>query len=244
MTRPLEAIFFDVDDTLYSTTEFAATARKNAVRAMIDSGLQITEEECLHELEEVIQEFSSNYEHHFDKLLLRLPRERMQGVSPLVLVAAGMVGYHDTKFHGLSPYSDAIEVLKVLGERGLKLGIISAGIGIKQAEKVVRLGLNKLVSSQAVFITDSIGIAKTNPKLFLRACAHFHVSPAQTMYVGDNPPVDVDVPHRAGMITVHSRRSGKHLNDDNQFAPDHVIHNFWDLLELIDEQYAVISSKQ
>ncbi|MHC4884022.1 MAG: HAD-IA family hydrolase [Planctomycetota bacterium] len=242
MPAPLEAIFFDVDDTLFSTTEFAAAARRNAVRAMIQAGLDIEEDECLRELEEVIQEFSSNYEHHFDKLLLRLPRERLRGVSPLVLVAAGMTGYHDTKFHGLSPYEDAIEVLKILGERGLKLGIISAGIGIKQAEKVVRLGLNALVSSQAIFITDSIGIAKSNPKLYLRACAHFHVAPERTMYVGDNPAVDVDVPHEAGMITVHSRRSGKHLNDENQHDPDHIIHNFWDLLEIIDNQYELVTA--
>ncbi|MFW5858242.1 MAG: HAD family hydrolase, partial [Planctomycetota bacterium] len=118
--RPLEAIFFDVDDTLYSTTEFAARARRNAVRAMRKAGLRLEEEACLHELEEVVNEFTSNYEHHFDKLLLRLPREMLGGVSPLILVAAGMIGYHDTKFHDLSPYEDAIEVLRILRERGVK----------------------------------------------------------------------------------------------------------------------------
>ena len=66
---------------------------------------------------------------------------------------------------------------------------------------------------------------------------YFQVAPERTMYVGDNPAVDVDVPHEAGMITVHSRRSGKHLNDENRHTPDHVIHNFWDLLEVIDTHY-------
>ena len=32
----LKAIFFDIDDTLYSTSEFAATARRNAMEAMIE----------------------------------------------------------------------------------------------------------------------------------------------------------------------------------------------------------------
>jgi putative hydrolase of the HAD superfamily len=239
MKKPLDAIFFDVDDTLYSTTEFAAQARRNAVRNMIASGLDMDEDECLAELEEVISEFSSNYEHHFDKLLLRLPRESLRGVSPLVLVAAGMIGYHDTKFHGLHPHTDAIEVLKILRERQVKLGIITAGIGIKQAEKVVRLELDKLVLPQAIFITDSIGIAKTNTKLYLRACAMLGVEPPRTMYVGDNPVTDIDVPHEVGMVTVHSRRSGKHVNATNQHKPDYVIHNFWDLLELLDAEFDI-----
>jgi putative hydrolase of the HAD superfamily len=239
MKKPLQALFLDVDDTLYSTTEFAAQARRNAVKAMIRAGLRIDEEACLHELEEVVSEFSSNYEHHFDKLLLRLPRERLGGVSPLILVAAGMVGYHDTKFHDLKPYEDVIEVLKILRERALPVGVITAGIGIKQAEKVVRLGINRLVEQDAIHITDSIGIAKSNPKLFLRACAGQKSLPERTMYVGDNPAADVDVPHKIGMITVQSRRTGRHVDNVSEHQADHHIHNFWDLLELIDEHYEI-----
>jgi putative hydrolase of the HAD superfamily len=238
--KPLEAIFLDVDDTIYSTTEFAARARRNAVQAMRAAGLRMDEEECLRELEEVVSEFSSNYEHHFDKLLLRLPREALGGISPLVLVAAGMTGYHDTKFHEFSPHEDALEVLRTLGERGLKLGVISAGIGIKQAEKIVRLGLNRLIRPDAIFITDAIGIAKTNPKIFLRACRQLAVEPPRAMYVGDNPVSDVDVPHEAGMIAVQSRRSGKHVDKASRTQPDHVIHNFYDLLEIIDAEYEIV----
>lgn len=237
MKRPLSAIFLDVDDTLYSTTEFAARARRNAVKAMIRAGLRMEEEACLHELEEVVAEFSSNYEHHFDKLLLRLPREMLGGISPMILVAAGMIGYHDTKFHDLSPYEDAIEVLRILGDRGLTLGVITAGIGIKQAEKVVRLGLHKLLRPEAIFITDTIGISKSNPKLFVRACSVIKAQPAHSMYVGDNPATDIDAPHELGIVTVQSRRSGKHLDNKSEHAPDYIIHNFWDLLEIIDRDF-------
>lgn len=238
--RDLQCIFFDIDDTMYSTTEFAARARKNAVQAMIRAGLRLGEEECLKELDEVISEFSSNYEHHFDKLLLRLPREAIGDSSPLILVAAGMCGYHDTKFHDLSPFEDAIEVLKLLRERKLRLGIISEGLGIKQAEKVVRLGLHTLISPQAVFITDSIGISKDNPKLYLRACDKLKVEPAKCMYVGDNPERDVDVPHSVGLATTLSKRSGKHINKESRVPPDHIIHNFWDLLDLIQANYKIV----
>ncbi len=237
--KEIEGIFFDIDDTIYSTTEFAAQARRNAVEAMLDAGLQMDADECLKELEEVIEEFSSNYEHHFDKLLLRLPREVLGESSPIILVAAGMAGYHDTKFHGLTPYEDAIEVLKLLNEKPLKMGIISAGIGIKQAEKVVRLGLHKLISPKKIIITDSIGISKQNPKLYLRGCKMLGCDPKKTIYVGDNPKNDVDVPHEVGMITFLSKRSGKYLNEKSKHKPDYVIHNFWDILDLIEKEFII-----
>jgi putative hydrolase of the HAD superfamily len=60
----LKAIFFDIDDTLYSTYEFSEMARENAIRAMISAGLRMSKEELRQELDEIVHEFSSNYEYH------------------------------------------------------------------------------------------------------------------------------------------------------------------------------------
>jgi putative hydrolase of the HAD superfamily len=61
----LRAIFFDVDDTLYSTTEFAERARYAAVDSMIEHGLKMPREEVYRELMEVVREFSSNNDRHY-----------------------------------------------------------------------------------------------------------------------------------------------------------------------------------
>ena len=53
----LRAIFFDIDDTLFSTSAFAARARRNAIQAMVLHGLQMEPEEALRELNEVIAEY-------------------------------------------------------------------------------------------------------------------------------------------------------------------------------------------
>ncbi len=237
--RPLRALFLDVDDTVYSITEFAQAARRNAIRAMIDAGVNMEEGALMNELEEVISEFSSNHEHHFDKLICRLPPEVYAGQSPLILVAAGVVAYHQTKFREFAPYEDAIEVLRILKDRGLLLGIITAGVAIKQAEKIYRLGLHKLVCPTYIYITDLLGINKTNPKIFLRACREAGAEPRECMYAGDNPSVDVDVPGECGLYTVLSRRSGKYMGIEPDRTPDHVVHNFYDLLEIIDQDYQI-----
>jgi putative hydrolase of the HAD superfamily len=166
--KPLDAIFFDIDDTLFSTTVFADKARRAAVDAMIRAGLRTDRNTALRELEEVLAEFTSNYGNHFDKVIDRLPAEAGQGVNKAVIVAAGVVAYHDTKWRELQVHDDVYEVLKWLAGTQLIRGIISAGITIKQAEKLVRLQLVEFVTPSAVFFTDQIGFSKANPKLYRR----------------------------------------------------------------------------
>ena len=67
VTQPPQAIFFDIDDTLFSTTVFADKARRAAIDAMVRCGLRADRNDALRELDEVIAEFSSNYGGHFDK---------------------------------------------------------------------------------------------------------------------------------------------------------------------------------
>lgn len=238
--KPLRALFFDVDDTLYSSTEFAAGARRLAAQAMIRTGLRVDEETLIQELDEVILEFGSNDDQHFDKLLSRLPKEAIPSGGRLFIIGAGIIAYHQCKFRNFAPYEDALEVLKRLHEKGLVLGIITAGIPLKQVEKFLRLNLAPLIDFNRVFITESVGIAKTNTKIFAHACRSIGAPPAESGYVGDNPSVDVDIPHRIGMRTFFSRRGGKYENIPGVAKPDHVIHNFWDLLDTVDREYEII----
>src|SRR5437667_358533 len=69
----LALLTFDIDDTLYSSTEFARLARENSLKAMIAAGLKIDLKAAIAELDEVVAEFSSNDEHHFDRMLERVP---------------------------------------------------------------------------------------------------------------------------------------------------------------------------
>ncbi len=236
---PLKAVFFDIDDTLYSTSEFARRARANAVRAMIRMGLKISPEWGLKELEEVVSEFSSNYPSHYDKFISRLPAETYQGINPAVLVAAGVVAYHQTKLAELNPYPDVVEVLNLLARTRLIRGVITAGLTVKQAEKIVRLKIYDCLTPSAIFISDQIGIGKPNPKLYQRACESTGIEASSAMYIGDNPTYDIDPANSIGMITVRNRRSGKFLDSEGKSRADFEIQSFWDLLAILRERFHV-----
>lgn len=229
----LRAIFFDIDDTLFSTSTFAERARENSVDAMIAMGVRCGREMLLRELEEVVHEFSSNYEHHYDKLISRLPIECTIGLNVPLIVAAGVVAYHETKFRELSSYDDVTEVLRILAGYPLILGIVSSGLTLKQMEKLIRLKVYPFLNPSAILISDQVGINKPNPKLYHRAVERVGVETGEALYVGDHPVHDIDAANAAGLITVWNRREGKHLDSRGRTKPDHVIFNFWDLLDLV-----------
>lgn len=239
MTRALDAIFFDIDDTLYSTSVFADKARRAAIDAMVVHGLRASREACLKELEEVLEEFSSNYDHHFDKVVQRLPPEASSGINPAIVVAAGVVAYHETKERELKVYDDVYEVLRWLAGTDLVRGVISAGWTIKQAEKVIRLKIHEFLTPEAIFFTDQIGISKPNPKLYRRVLSELSLEPERTMYVGDNPTHDIDPCNEIGMITVRSRRAGRWMDAEGRTRPDYEIRDFLELRDVLKRDFGV-----
>ncbi|HED64964.1 MAG TPA: TIGR02253 family HAD-type hydrolase [Planctomycetes bacterium] len=234
----LTSILFDVDDTLFSTTEFAARARRNAVRAMVAAGLDLPEDLVLRELQEVIFEFSSNYGHHFDRLLQRLKPHGLDGTNPAIVVAAGIVAYHNTKYEQLAPFDDVVPLLEALRDAGVQTGVITHGWTAKQAEKLVRLGLTEHFDPRAIFISDQVGISKPNPKLYAHVLRELGRQPQEVAYVGDNPSHDIAPPQSLGMVAIWAKRSAKHRCEPG-LVPDHTVDDFTELAELLRTRFEI-----
>jgi putative hydrolase of the HAD superfamily len=236
----LRAVLFDLDDTLYPTTEFARRARTAALQAMIAAGLRVPLERAQAELDEVTAEFSSNYDRHLDQLLGRLPAESYAPVNPAVIVAAGVVAYHETKRRGLAAFPEALEALRGLASTGgLTLGVVTAGLPAKQAEKLVRLGVIPFFDPRAIFIADQMGFEKSDPALYRAVCAALALPPAECMYVGDHPVRDADSARAAGLVTVLLRHGGKYSALAGSTEPDYTVGGFRELLEIIGRDFEV-----
>ncbi|MFO0934620.1 MAG: HAD-IA family hydrolase [Planctomycetota bacterium] len=236
----LDVIVFDIDDTLYSTTAFAIDARRNAVQAMIAQGLDVPEEEAIRELTEVVAEFTSNYDEHLDRLLDRLGPSRWGGRNPSVLIAAGVVAYHQTKERQLRPLPDAVVLLRSLHQAHVRVGILSAGLRVKQAEKLVRLGVLPWIDPGAIFFSDQLGVSKPNPKIFTKTCEALKVPPGRVLYVGDRPATDVGPARAAGLKTVHYRGAHGRYSDTPATPPaDHEVELLTDLKPILRTVYGL-----
>jgi len=214
------------------------------VIAMQRHGVKVPTEALLKELAETISEFGSNYDHHFDKLLLRLPRRVVYSINRSIVIAAAIAAYHDAKFRLLRPFPEVIPSLRELARTTLIRGIITDGLEIKQTEKLIRLKVTPMLTARAIFISDQIGISKPNPKIYLRACDDLGISPAQAMYVGDHPVKDIDAANAAGLTTVLVNRGGRHSKERGRTAPSYSITSFNHLLHVLRRDFRVAPSRK
>lgn len=221
----IKAVFFDLDDTLVDTTKLVKIARKNAIENMIRHGLPADFNTAYNELLELINEYGSNFPHHFDYLLRRLDLE----YNPK-LVAAGVIAYHNTKFAHLREIRHARKALLKLKEMGLRLGIITDGNPIKQWEKIIRLDLDDFFEN--VVISDFEGVKKPHPKIYQKALKIFKVNAEETIMVGDRLYSDIYGAKRVGMHTVWFRY-GKYANKEIEYQK-YADYEIKDILELPD----------
>ncbi|GGF82152.1 haloacid dehalogenase [Paenibacillus albidus] len=74
---------------------------------------------------------------------------------------------------------------------GHTVGIITNGPREHQMNKIIGLGVDKLIPAERIFISDAVGIAKPDPEIFAYVNRKTGTSAAHSMYVGDTWDNDV-----------------------------------------------------
>lgn len=234
--RHISGVIFDLDDTLYDISAISQTGRMAALNAMLDHGLDINVDEAYTVLQDIIKEFGSNYEHHFNILLRRL---QVNDTRFYLYIGAAVAAYHDSINSSFAVYPDVRPTLADLRNRKKKLCILTDGPPAKQCEKIVRLGISPLFDEVIVSDEERVAIRKPNPELFRRGCEILGLRPDLCMYVGDRYHNDIVPAHKAGLVTVLIHRGGKYdiCQKPNQVSikPDFEINNLSDIVKIIDD---------
>jgi len=149
------------------------------------------------------------------------------------------MAYHATKAE-LKPFPDVPPFLRRVHATGdIVLGVITHGLEIKQAEKLLLLNLLQWINPSAIFISDQLGISKPNPKLYQRACSALGLDPHEAMYIGDSPLSDVDPVNHIGMISVRILRENRFTGQQGQTQPRFTIGSFDDLVPILADEFGV-----
>ncbi|WP_460233179.1 HAD family hydrolase [Aurantivibrio plasticivorans] len=99
------------------------------------------------------------------------------------------------------PKSNALQAIRSLHGKGLKLGLVSNGKSPFQERNFDALGVSDLFD--AVIVSDAVGCRKPDCAIFELACRSLEVSPEESVFVGDNPKADIDGARSFGMYTVY-----------------------------------------
>ncbi len=224
----IKAVFFDIDNTLYDSTLQVEMVRRNAIKAMIEAGLEIDEEEGLKALKEIVNVKGSNYQHQFNDLLKKFG----YADSPRI-IAAGILAYHNTKTAYLVPFPDTVPVLLTLRERGYKIGVITEGLAVKQWEKLISLGLQHFFHT--VLISEEVKKQKPDAEMFSIAARRIGCKPKEAAMIGDRLDKDIRGAKLAGMTTIQILK-GKYADQKpacREEEPDYVVNDLKQILTIL-----------
>jgi putative hydrolase of the HAD superfamily len=222
----MNAVVFDLDNTLYPETEFVKSGMKAAACYLSARyGLEKARifENMLHVLER------DGRGKVFDKILRELGLYSPERVLVLVQIYRS----HRPK---IQLFEDVVPTLHRLREAMIKSGILTDGIVSVQKNKIDALGLDRLVD--VILCTDELGrdYWKPSPVPFKVVLEHLNLSPTEASYVGDDISKDFAAPNSLGMLTIQiKRRSAKQQpkNDSVNAAPKHVVSALGDILPII-----------
>lgn len=205
---PLQAVLFDLDDTLYPQADYLAGAWRAVAEAAAPQAARPVETiRCA--LEQVAS-LGSDQGRIIDRALEQLGLEGI-AVGPLVEVFRA---YAPDR---LEPYPGVMAGLGSL-RRVVRVGLVTDGDVEIQRAKLRALGLDE--AFDVVVFSDQLGRhhRKPDPEPFRAALASLGIAPAAGVYIGDRPDKDVLGATTAGLRAVRVR-TGEYRDLPNTIEP-------------------------
>lgn len=210
--RPVEAVGFDLDGTLFDHRGSATEGVRVFLREL---GVKPTDEivEFWFSVEEVEFEhwrsgrisFADQRRRRIRRVLTELGVEYQDGAADLDRLFERYLANYERAWR---LYPDVDEVLTTLRHRGLRLGLLTNGSEEQQRRKLMRTGLEGRFD--AICVSEEIGEQKPDRAAFDALARMLGVEPGRCLFVGDSPEQDIAGARAAGMraTLIERRRAG------------------------------------
>jgi HAD superfamily hydrolase (TIGR02253 family) len=207
--RAIQAVVFDLDNTLYDFMGAKHQAIVAAVDAMIDAGLDLTPEEGYRRIFAIYADKGIEYQKVFNAFL----QQELGAVEDRILAAA-VVAYRRSRDGTLALYPHALSTLNLLAKQGYRLAVLSDAPRFEAWIRLYMLRLHHLFDLVLTF--DDTGIRKPDPEPFRQVLSRLEVEPHQAVMVGDWPERDIAGAKLAGIHTVYARYGDKYPSKDRE----------------------------
>ena len=204
---PIEALLFDLDDTLYDERQYVISGFR-AVAAHIAGTTGLDEDSLCRRMIEIL-ELDGRGE-IFDRLLADF------GISGEATEIKKLVSCYRNHRPSLKFYPEAAAILRSLGAR-YRLAVVTDGLPVMQRAKVEALGLASLVDH--IVYTWEIDAPKPDPAGFQQALELLDTTAENAALVADHPEHDMLPGAKLGMTLVRVRTGRQREAPDNIGAP-------------------------
>jgi 2-haloacid dehalogenase len=197
MGAKYKAVFFDADDTLFDYPRAERAAVRACLREFgIRVGLGTFIDSYRRHNKEMWQAFERG---ETDQATLRVERFRRVAaefaIADLPVERVG-VFYLDALAGQPQLYPGALATVRALAKK-FPLALVTNGIAAVQRRRFAASPITPFF--QAVVISEEVGIAKPDPRIFAPALQKIGVAAGEVLYVGDSVTSDMAAARNAGM---------------------------------------------
>ena len=194
----LNAVIFDLDNTLLDFMKMKEYAVKAAISGMQEAGLSIDAEKAYERIIDMYNEEGWEHQQIFDLFLTETI-----GHVDNKLLAAGIVSYRRAREANLQVYPNVNSTLSDLMKMGIKLAVVSDAPSREAWMRLYYLNLHHIFDVVLTF--DDTGERKPSPVPFKMALEKLNCAAENTLMVGDWPERDVEGAKQLGMKTIFAR---------------------------------------
>ena len=222
-------VLFDLDDTLLDDAK-ATAAAVTALHSHLESDRP---------LNAFRERWHASLQRHFARFLtgeINFQDQRRARIRDVVrsdlsdALADDIFSLYLSEYESRwSCFADVLPCLEAL--RDHDLGIVSNGNSDQQRQKLSSLGIRDFF--RCVVVSEEVGCAKPDPRIFLKACELVGADPSHTIHVGDRFEVDVRGASCAGLHAVLLQRSGSEVPSRGHDFP--IIRTLADLPSLVHD---------
>jgi putative hydrolase of the HAD superfamily len=238
MPEPLpKAILLDLDDTILASTVGAGDCWPVVCERFAPAVPGLTPGRLLAEIDRIRDWYWSDPERH-RRGRLAMEKARIEIVT-LALRALGVEApdlaqriaraLSALRDEVLRPLPGAIETLRRLRERGVRLALLTNGDGATQRRKIDRFGLAPFFD--CIIIEGEFGAGKPDERVYRHALAQLGAAPAEAWMAGDRLDWDVAAPQRLGILGVWVDNAGDGLPPSSPVRPDRIVRGLPELIE-------------
>lgn len=220
----IKVIAFDLDDTLWEVTPIIlrAETKLNQWLQLNVSALTYSVEDMRHLRREVLEKDPA-LAGRITELRRRVIEEAMRksgiGASEATRLSRDAIEVFLHARNQIELYDGALETIRELSQAYV-LGVLTNGNA-----DVRRLGLADYFDF--AFSAEDVGAPKPQANLFNAALLKTGAHPAEMVYVGDDPLLDMDPANRLGINTIWVKRPGDQRAGET--APDEIVDHVRDV---------------
>lgn len=220
----IEAILFDLDNTLIDFMLMKRKSCEAAIDEMISAGLKMRKEKAMRILFGLYGEKGIEYNRIFQEFL-----KKTIGKIDYKILAKGIVAYRRAQIAYVKPYTGTVKTLVKLKEKGIKLGIVSDAPSVNAWIRLVEMNIGDFFD--VVITLQETGKRKPSKTPFLRAIREIGAKPANVLFVGDWPERDIQGAKALGMKTAFARYGS--FKKTKKSGADHELKRIEDLLRVV-----------